>query len=126
GRLARRFHSADEMRADDSAAALLEFANGATGSVILAGYRLSPTWIEMQIAGERGLLRLDSQGVAVSRGAGWRGVPVEERDMMELEWEAFAGAILGERDLPISLDYALRVMSALFDLEASCASKQAQ
>jgi len=122
GRLSQRFHSAEEQQADDAATAALEFASGATGTVLLAGYRSSPTWIEMQIAGERAMLRLDAQGLALGRGGEWQPVPVEERNIMEIEWEAFAGALDGGGPMPISLEYALRVMNALFDVEASASA----
>jgi phthalate 4,5-cis-dihydrodiol dehydrogenase len=119
GRLARRFHSAEEQQADDLAAALIEFEGDATGTVLLGGYRSSPTWIEMQILGDRGMLRLDAQGLAISNGGDWRSARLEERNMMEIEWEAFAAALQNGGPMPISLEYALRVMNTLFDVEAS-------
>ena len=119
GRVARRFHSANELQADDSVAALLEFKGGATGTVLVGGYRSSPTWNEMRILGDRGMLRLDSQGLAISSGADWRAVPLDERNMMEIEWEAFAAALENGGPMPISLEHALRVMNTVFDVEAA-------
>jgi predicted dehydrogenase len=119
GRVERRFHSANELQADDSAAALLEFKGGATGTVLLGGYRSSPTWIEMRILGDRAMLRLDAQGLAISSGTDWRPVPLEERNIMEIEWEAFAAAVENGGPMPISLEHALRVMNTVFDVEAA-------
>jgi hypothetical protein len=65
------------------------------------------------------MLRLDSQGLAIARGADWRAVPLDERNMMEIEWEAFAAALENGGPMPISLEHALRVMNTVFDVEAA-------
>jgi predicted dehydrogenase len=111
------FHAGGEQQADDAVTATLHFASGASGSVVLAGMRSGPTVISMHIFGERGVIRLDSGGLALAVGAEWRAIPLEERDYMELEWEAYAGALERGGPLPISLDYALEVMNTLFDVE---------
>jgi predicted dehydrogenase len=119
GVVRQRFHSSAEQQADDSVAALLTFSSGATGSLLLAGYRSGPIWDEMQIIGERAVLRLEGQNLSVSRGEEWRSLPGEERNPMAIEWDAFASAVRDGTPPPISLDFALKVMETVFAVEES-------
>lgn len=122
GVLARRFHAPHEHQADDAATVLLHFADGATGTLVLAGYRAGPAWSETRLIGERGGLRLDDAGLAVSHGAGWQPVATPETDPMTLEWVAFARAIAENTLPPVSLEHALRVMDVVFTAEESAAT----
>jgi phthalate 4,5-cis-dihydrodiol dehydrogenase len=122
GVLGRRFHRPEELPADDAATALLHFANGATGTIVLAGYRAGPVWDELQLVAERGGLRLDERGLAVGRDGDWQTVEVAADDPMRLEWLAFARAIDEGTPPPVSLEHALRVMDVVFAVEESAAT----
>jgi predicted dehydrogenase len=117
GTLARRFHDPTEHAADDVATATLRFASGATGTIILAGYRDGPDWNELHLIGERGGLRLDGRGLAVAHGQAWQSVAVDEANPMEVEWRAFARAIMAGTPPPVTLEHALRVMDVVFAVE---------
>lgn len=122
GVLGRRFHQPEEHSADDSATVLLHFANGATGTIVIAGQRSGPNWSEMRLIGERGMVRLDGQGLSVANGPEWRAVTLPEANPMALEWAAFAQAITEGTPLPVTLDHALRVMEVVFAAEDSAAT----
>jgi predicted dehydrogenase len=122
GVLGRRFHTPKEQPADDVATALLWFANGATGTIVVAGCRAGPVMNELRIVGERGLLRLDERGLSVSKGEVWQLVPTTEADPLVLEWQAFARAIEERLPSPVSIEYALRVMDVVFAVERSAAT----
>ena len=120
--IGRRFHPPGEHDADDAATVLLQFANGATGTIVIAGQRSGPTWSEMHLIGERGMIRLDGQGLAIASSEEWRLVAFPEANPMALEWAAFARAITEGRPPPVTLDHALRVMEVAFAAEDSAAS----
>jgi phthalate 4,5-cis-dihydrodiol dehydrogenase len=122
GVLGRRFHAPEEQPADDAATALLQFASGATGTIIVAGSRAGPSTNELRLVGERGLLRLDERGLALSRGDAWQPVPTAEGNPLALEWQAFARAIQEGGPSPVPLGYALRVMDVVFAVEQSAAT----
>jgi predicted dehydrogenase len=122
GVLGRRFHSPEEQPGDDVATALLHFANGATGTIVVAGCRAGAIANELRIIGERGFLRLDERGLAVSLGDTWQLVPTAEDNPLALEWRAFAGAIGQGLPSPVSVEYALRVMDVVFAVERSAAT----
>lgn len=122
GVLVRRFHQPEEHNADDAATVLLRFADGTTGTIVLAGQRNGPTWSEMRLIGERGMIRLDGQGLGIADGAEWRTVTVPEANPMALEWAAFARAIVEDTPPPVTLAHALRVMDVVFAAEESSAS----
>jgi phthalate 4,5-cis-dihydrodiol dehydrogenase len=117
--IGRRFHQPEEHNADDAATVHLQFANGAAGTLVIAGQRSGPTWSEMRLIGERGMIRLDGQGLAVAGGDEWRAVAVPDGNPMALEWAAFARAIAEGTPPPVTLDHALRVMEVVFAAEDS-------
>ncbi|MGN6562896.1 MAG: Gfo/Idh/MocA family protein [Thermomicrobiales bacterium] len=120
--LGQRFHPPDEQQADDMATVLLHFASGATGTIVVAGYRDGAPWLTMQLLGERGALRLDGDGLALGHNNAWQPVAVAATNPMEVEWAAFARSITDGTPPPIPLDYALRVMDIVFAAEESAAS----
>lgn len=122
GVLARRFHQPGEHDADDAATVLLHFANGAVGTIMIAGQRSGPAWSEMRLIAERGTVRLDGQGLAVAERDEWHPVAVPEANPMVLEWAAFARAIIDGTPPPVTLDHALRVMEVVFAAEDSAAT----
>jgi predicted dehydrogenase len=122
GIIGRRFHAPTEHAADDTATALLHFAGDAAGTIMLAGYRSGPFRNEMQVIGERGVLRLDEAGLAISQDEEWQQIAVENADPMELEWAAFGRAIAEGAPSPIGVEYALRLMEVVFAVEESSAS----
>src|SRR5262249_15009997 len=69
--MGRRFHAPEEHQAEDAVTALFQFANGATGTIILAGQRTGPPWNELQVVGTRGSLRLDERGLMAGRADQW-------------------------------------------------------
>jgi phthalate 4,5-cis-dihydrodiol dehydrogenase len=120
--IARRFHQPEEHNADDAATVQFQFANGAAGTIVVAGQRNGPTWSEMRLIGERGMIRLDGHGLSIAGGDEWRAVAVPEGNPMALEWAAFARAIAEGTPPPVTLDHALRVMEAVFAAEESAAT----
>lgn len=117
GVVRQRFHGIDEQLADDSGVALMEFSSGAVASMVVDGYKAGPPWAEMRIVGERAVLRLEGQNLSVSEGEIWRSVPVEEQNPMVGEWNALALSLRDGTAPPISLDYAMKVMEILFEIE---------
>jgi predicted dehydrogenase len=117
--MGRRFHLPEEHQAEDVATALFEFASGATGTIVLAGQRSGPPWNELQVVGTRGSLRLDERGLMASYGEPWQPIEVEDADPMHREWLAFSQAIEEGTTPPVTLNYALRVMGAVFAAEDS-------
>jgi phthalate 4,5-cis-dihydrodiol dehydrogenase len=120
--LGQRFHTPAEQQADDAATVLLQFASGATGTIVIAGYRDGAPWLTMQLLGERGALRLDGDGLALGRDGAWQPVVVPNTSPMEAEWAAFARSIVDGTPPPITLDYALCVMDIVFAAEESAAT----
>lgn len=120
--MGRRFHSLEEHQADDAVTALLQFANGATGTIILAGLRGGPPWNELQIVAERGGIRLDERGLMLGKDGPWEAVEVSDADPMHVEWDAFARSIEAGTPPPVTLEHALRVMDVVFDVEESAAT----
>jgi phthalate 4,5-cis-dihydrodiol dehydrogenase len=120
--MGRRFHRPEEHSADDAVSALFQFANGAAGTIILAGQRAGPSWNELQLVGTRGSLRLDERGLVAGQGDAWQPVDVSNADPTQLEWLAFIGSIKAETPPPITLAYALRVMDVVFAAEDSAAA----
>jgi predicted dehydrogenase len=120
--MGRRFHPPEEHQADDAVTALFQFASGATGTVILAGQRTGPPWNELQAIGTRGSLRLDERGLMAGQGVPWQPIEVDDADPMHREWIAFSQAIEEGTPPPVTLQYALRVMDAVFAAEESAAT----
>ncbi len=117
GAIRQRFHGIDEQWADDSGVALIKFSSGAAASLVVDGYKTGPPWSQMRIVGERAVLRLEGQNLSISEGEIWRSVPCEEQNPMVGEWNAFALALRDGTSPPISLDYAMKVMEVLFEVE---------
>jgi predicted dehydrogenase len=119
GVLGRRFHTRAEHPADDAATTFVRFASGATGTVVLAGYRTGPVWHELHLVAERAAVRVDNQGLSMSEVTQWRHLEIAPANPMLCQWQAFARAIMEHQPAPATLDDALRVMDVIFAAEYS-------
>ncbi len=111
-----RFH---DQAADDSAALLLRFADGRFGQVSSVGYRDGAPRYGMDLACERGTLRIDfDAGVFIGQGGRWREVAgTLEPDWMmravEREWQAMLAAVAGSAPVPVTGAYGRHIVACI-------------
>ena len=114
--LSASFH---RQAADDSAMLLLRFADGRFAQVASIGFRDGGMTYGMDLVCERGTLRIDiARGVMIGRDGQWSDVPdSSEADWMQnaigREWQAFADAIAGKGEVPVTGDYGRHIIACI-------------
>ena len=114
--VATSFH---EQSADDNAMLLLRFDDGRFAQVASVGFRDGGMINGMDLICERGVLRIDNErGVSIGRNGQWSDVPdSSEPDWMQKaidrEWQAFAGAITGNSQVPVSGAYGRHIVACI-------------
>jgi phthalate 4,5-cis-dihydrodiol dehydrogenase len=114
--VATSFH---EQSADDSAMLLLRFDDGRFSQVASVGFRDGGMIYGMDLVCERGVLRIDiERGVAIGRNGQWSEVPnSSEPDWMQKaidrEWQAFADAIAGNGQVPVTGAYGRHIVACI-------------
>lgn len=119
-----------DQEADDSALALLRFADGRIGQVASVGYRDSAVTFAMDLVCERGSLRIDfDRGVEVGRGGVWTPIanshdPAWMQAAVEGEWRAMVAAIRDGVPVPVDGRYGRAVIAAVTAITEAGASRR--
>lgn len=112
--------------ADDSGMAFVRYANGASGAIVSVGYADGAPKHLTELVCTRGMMNIDHvTGVAIGQKETWRTVPesLPQGDWMNEalvnEWRGFLTALDKGTPPPVSVDFALHIMQAMFAAEES-------
>jgi len=112
----QRFHTAEEMDADDASFAMLEHANGVHTLAVVLGYKKGAPEDRLEITCSGGMLRADRNRLWIDGDGKWVEREVEEKPDKEREWEDFFDFLEGKTESPVPGSEAretVRVMEAV-------------
>jgi len=98
---------------------LLRFADGRFGQVASIGFRDGAGTFGVDLVCEKGTLRIDpDRGVAIGRGGKWSEVPDSHdpqwmQNAVIREWQALAGAIAHDTEVPVGGDYGRHIIACI-------------
>jgi predicted dehydrogenase len=116
GSTRQRFHSAEQMDADDASFAMLHHANGVHTVAVVMGYQKGAPKDMLEITCTNGMLRADRNQLWADVDGKWVEQEVPARPDKEREWEDFLDYLEGKTDSPIPGSEAretVRVMGAV-------------
>jgi predicted dehydrogenase len=114
---------------DDTAQALLEFANGVVVTLNRIAYRTGITLYGGDYFGTEGQLkyrepygRIGERGVWVGRDEQWEALPLPETNGLVTQFEGFVNALANGTEMPVTGDFARQVMAVSEAMERSAAT----
>ena len=122
GHTSQRFHSREQMDADDAAMALLEHANGVHTVSLVTGYFRGAPKDMVEMTCTRGMLRCDRKRVWVGLDEQWSERPVETEDDKVREWEEFLTYLEQGGQVPVPGEEARHTVQVVQAVEESSAA----
>lgn len=116
GYTGQRFHSPEEMAADDASFAMLQHANGAHTVAVVLGYRKGAPKDMLEITCTGGTLRAERNQLWADEDGKWVEQEVVKKTDKEREWSDFLDFLEGKTESPIPGSEAretVRVMEAV-------------
>jgi predicted dehydrogenase len=117
-------------RADDSGMILLQYDNGANGTVINTGYEQGAEKFTATLICEKGMLQSEMfGGVHIGKNNKWNYIPDSaspdtEHEALLNEWETFAGAIKTNTSPQVTGEYGKHIMEIVFAARESSAQNK--
>jgi predicted dehydrogenase len=106
--------------ADDSGMILLQYENGASGTVINTGYKKGAETFRATLTGTKGMLQSDMfGGVHIGKNNEWKLIPDSvspdtEHEALLNEWKNFAAALETKLPPQVTGEYGKHIMEVLF------------
>jgi predicted dehydrogenase len=122
-----RFH---KQQADDSGAAFLRYANGATGTAVAIGFQTGVFTFITELTCTKGMLKIDnSRGVFIGRDEQWQLVPESTGEnwmaaALVNEWQAFVAALEQDSETAVTGEFGRHIMAVAFAAERSSALRK--
>ncbi|NPV08939.1 MAG: Gfo/Idh/MocA family oxidoreductase [Anaerolineae bacterium] len=119
GSSALRFHTPEQMDADDASMALLQHANGAHTVSLVTGYRRGAPKDMVELTCTGGMLRCERKRLWVGLDEQWTERPVETEDDKVREWAEFLTYLEGSGPCPVPGTEARHTVQVLKAVEQS-------
>jgi len=124
GSTGQRFHSREQMDADDATIAFLEHANGVSSVSLVTGYRQGAPKDMIEMTCTEGMLRCDRKRVWVGLDERWQERPVTSMDDKVREWEDFLTCIEQDTEPPIPGEEARHTVEVMQAVEEASAARR--